>query len=392
MLAPENMYVFDSPRGYKIWYEPFGSFYAMEQKMEYYLDNGVKGMYYCGVPSNFRDLFNFVQSAMHWRRNVDIEALIDRFMPAYYGKAAPFIRQYFDAMHKEVVDRNVHQMCEGNCPGIMTAEFAEKARSLFTQAEGAVADEPAQLYRVRNEKFCVVFADLNERNPVNGKLAISQAEFAKRLAEFMTLGRFLSRRTIGRRDDGIVSDWLFKICRIRTRTKPWFVDPLCRRMIAAPEATFAAERKLFCQTPIAGGLRIELDGFVGCRGPEQYSHDCPARRAVWIYGNNTRTPEMHAVFDLEKPLEPGAQLVLTGQDDDKPGVVEIEISINGKRLFSGPSDCAEKDWSSREFPVKPGLCKPGKNTLSIRTLKPSPQRDAGWFMLSECTLVFGRKR
>jgi len=381
------MYVFDYPRGYKIWYEPFGSFYAMQQKMAYYLDHGIRGMYYCGVPTNFTDLFVFVQSAMHWDRNVDVESLIDQFMAAYYGKAAPFIREYFDAMHREVVDRHVHQMCEGRCPGIMTPEFTEKARALFAKAEAAVADNPVALYRVQNEKFCIVFADLNERNPVNGKMTITQDEFARRLAEFMTLGRTLRRRTIGRRDDGIVSDWLFRVCRLRTHTKPWFADALCRRMVQAPEKTFAAERKLFCQKPIDGGILIELDAFVGGHGPQEYAHECPARRAVWIYGINSKSPKMHADFELDEPLGAGAKLVLTGQDDDKPGVVEIEISINGKPVFSGPNGCVQNGWSPREIPIPPDVCRAGKNILEIRTLKPAPQH-AGWFMLSECKLIF----
>ena len=88
-VAPNNMYIFDYPCGYKIWYEPFGSFYAMSEKMDYYLDNGVRGIFYCGVPKNFRDLFIFVQSAMHWTRNVDVEALIDEFMTASRSTQRP---------------------------------------------------------------------------------------------------------------------------------------------------------------------------------------------------------------------------------------------------------------------------------------------------------------
>jgi hypothetical protein len=391
-VAPKNMYIFDYPRGYKIYYEPFGSFYAMKQKMEYYLDNGVRGIYYCGIPTNFKDLFTFVHSAMQWDRKANVEALIDEFMPVYYGKAAPFIREYFDTMHREVVERDVHQMCEGRCPGIITPKLGQKALALFAEAEKAVADDRVALHRVRAEKFCVLFADLNERNPVNGRLAVSEDEFAQRLAEFMTLGRVLGRRSIGRRDDGIVSDWLYRICRLRTHTKPWFADPLCRRMAQAPAKTFAAERKLFCQKEIKGGLLVEVDAFVGGRGPEMYSHECEARRAVWIYGTNTKNPSMHADFMLDATLATGAKLIITGQDDDKPGVVEIEISINGKPVFSGPNGCVQNGWSAREIPLKPGVCKVGKNTLTIRTLKPSAQRDKGWFMLSECKLMFGAER
>ena len=35
---------------------------------------------------------------------------MQEFMNAYYGKAAPYVRQYFDLMYHEVETRPVHQM------------------------------------------------------------------------------------------------------------------------------------------------------------------------------------------------------------------------------------------------------------------------------------------
>ena len=387
-LCPDNMYIFDYPRGYKIWYEPFGSFYAMRRKMDRYLASGIRGIYYCGVPTNFRDLFVYVQSAMHWDKDVDVEGLIDEFMTAYYGAAAPFVRAYFGLLHRETEERQVHQMCEGANPGLMTAELAEKALTLFADAEAAVADDRARLYRVRDEKFCVLFADLNERNPVAGNLAVREEVFAARVAEFMELGRILRRNVVGRREAGIVSDWLYRTCRIRTNTKPWYADPLCRRMRRSPYETLTAERRAFCQEPIEGGLLLELDAFTRCRGPEEYSHLCEARRAVWIYGTNTKTPEMVAELHLDQPLGAMAKLVLTGQDDDKPGSVRIEILLNGHTVFSGANGFREKGWSARELRLDPRWGKVGRNALRIRTLDPSAARDAGWFMLSGCTVRF----
>ena len=389
-LCPDNMYIFDYPRGYKIYYEPFGSFYAMKRKMDLYLANGVRGIYYCGVPTNFQDLFIFVQSAMHWDRNVDVEALIDEFVQAYYHAAAPFIRQYFDFMHGEVERRGVHQMCEGANPGLATDEYVTRALAMFAAAEAAVAEDRTALYRVKAEKFCVLFADLNERNPANGQLAVGEAEFARRLAEFMELARLLRRRVIGRREAGIVSDWLYRVCRVRTLLEPWYMDPLCRRLQDDPLGTFLAERKAFCQKTIPGGILIELDAFTRCRGPEEYSHQCPARRAVWIYGTNTKTPEMRAEFHLDSvPADGAGRLVLTAQDDDKPEAVDIEILVNGKSVFRGPNGFREKGRSVREFTVPTRALTEGRNALCIRTVKPSPARDSGWFMLAEARVMFG---
>ncbi|OGV70532.1 MAG: hypothetical protein A3K19_24735 [Lentisphaerae bacterium RIFOXYB12_FULL_65_16] len=385
--CPNNMYIFDYPCGYAVWYEPFGSFYAMRKKLDFYSANGIRGIFYCGTPSNFRDLFTFVQSRLLWEPKADVEALTDEFMAAYYGKGAPIVREYFNFMHREVDTRPVHQMCEGPNPGLVTPEYAEKAFALFAQAEAAVQDDRAALFRVRQEKFHVLFADLNERNPVNGKLAVSKDEFAQRLAEFMKIGRDLK---IGAfiRDQEKAGTWFQKTARVQPDASPWYNDPVVRRMIADPVGTLAAEGKRTLQKSVDGGLLVLLDGFCGGNGPQEYNYECPAKQAVWIYGKNSRNPQMWAEFSLDAvPAEP-ARLVLTAQDDDKPGKVEVRITINGTEIFAGPNAFPEKNWSSAEFAIPAGVLKQGTNEIRFATLKDSAKSDAGWFMLAECKLAW----
>jgi len=389
--CPRNMYIFDYPCGYKIWYEPFGSFYAMKRKLDFYAANGIRGIYYCGVPTNFRDLFVFVQSRFHWEPKADAEALIDEFMAAYYGKAAKHVRAYFDFMHSQVEERQVHQMCEGANPGLVTADYAQSALEMFARAEAAVADDRVSLYRVRAEKFCVLFADLNERNPVSGNLAVGEEVFARRLAEFAAIGRAMKIRTVGRREAGIVTDWLHRIARIRMHLEPWYADPLVDRLIADPAKTLAEERRVACQKKIPGGWLLELDGFTGCRGPADYSHECPARRAVWIYGKNTRNPAMRATLHLEGVAPGQPRLVLLAQDDDKAGAVGIRITVNGKPIFSGPNPFKQRGWSAGEFPIPAGLLKRGENEIRFATLDDSRARDQGWFMVAECKVILNQE-
>lgn len=241
--CPRNMYIFDYPRGYKIWAEPFGSFYAMKGKLDFYAQHGIRGIFYCGVPTNFRDLFVFVQSRLLWDPKADVERLVDEFLAAYYGQAAGPLREYFDFMHREVQERQVHQMCEGANPGLVTAEYAQKALDMFQRAERAVADDRVALYRVRAEKLFVLFADVNERNLGNGK-ATDRKLFADRLAEFCRIARSSRLATIGRRDAGVVSDWLERISGLRPELTPWFQDPLLDQLLDDPSATLARHREV----------------------------------------------------------------------------------------------------------------------------------------------------
>ena len=387
--CPRNMYVFDYPCGYKIWYEPFGSFYAMKRKLDFYAANGIRGLFYCGVPTNFRDLFVYVQSHLHWDPHADVEALIDEFMPAYYGAAAPQVRAYFDYLHKEVERRKVHQMCEGACPGIVTAEFSGKALAMFAKAGAAVAEDRRSLYRVRGEKLFVLFADVNERNPVNGKVADGEAAFARRLAEFARIARTMRVRVVGRREAGVVSDWLWRIARLRVEAGTWYLDPVIQRLLLAPEKTLREERQRYSQKPIPGGIQILLDAFCGGVGPQDYSYQCEPRKAVWIYAQDSKHPEMRAKFYLaEAPQGQAPRLVLEAQDDDKPGAVRVQITINGKDVHAGPNPFRESGWSEADLVIPDDALRQGENEIRFRSLEPTGKRDSKWFMVSECRLLF----
>lgn len=96
---------------------------------------------------------------------------------------------------------------------------------------------------------------------------------------------------------------------------------------------------------------IPLARFRGGAGPAEYSIGCPPAQAVWVYGTNTDQRRMQAWFDLPKVPAGDAQLVLNGQDHDKPGSVRVRLVLNGKVLFQGPNNFAKLGWSERSFRV-----------------------------------------
>lgn len=398
-FAPNNMFIFDYPRGYYVGFEPFGAFYAMVEKLDFYQASGIRGIVYCGVPENFMNLFIFVQSKLHWDPEADVEALIDDFMTVYYGKAAPYIREYFDFKHRQIVERWICQMCEGENPGLVTPQFSEKALGLFRRAEEAVKYHLVVLHRVRVEKFNVLFADINERNLVNNKIADSKADFSRRLAEFIQIARTRKITHLGRGYRWHFEPWFERATGIRLRATPWFTDPLVDKIITNPLKTLIEEKeKRLALRKIPSGWLLPLDGFEGNMGPTVYSYRCPPRRAVWIYGTNTGNPEMWVSFYLDKLPSSQAYLVLLAQDDDKPGTVEINIFVNNQEIFRGPNTFVEFGWSTTEFPIPAGVLKQGENEILFKTLKPSlvPARDVwarddwdqGWFMIAECKVLF----
>ena len=99
------MLEYDYPMSYGLYYEPFGSFYAVKRKLEFCAALPVEGVGYCHAPASFLDLFLYVQSKLGWNPKADVEAMIDEFMAAYYGPGARAMREYFDWMHRKIDQR-----------------------------------------------------------------------------------------------------------------------------------------------------------------------------------------------------------------------------------------------------------------------------------------------
>lgn len=237
--CPNNMYIYDYPRGYRVWYEPFGSFYAMVKKMNFYASNGIRGIVQCVVPTSFTDLFVFVQGQLFWKPDADVEKLIDEFMDVYYGKAASYMREYFNFMYNEINTRPVHQHCESPNPELVTAEYANKALEMFNKAQDTVADDSISLQHVEIEKFCLLFSDVNQRNTRNNQLTISMPEHAKRLAETVRIAKNMKVIQVGNLPNMInFKDWLRSISLLSLQSEPWYYDPGVDAFINNPENIF----------------------------------------------------------------------------------------------------------------------------------------------------------
>jgi hypothetical protein len=232
---PRQVFVYEYPMSYGLYYEPFGSFYAMKRKMERYAALGVEGIGYCHAPASFLDLFLYVQSKLAWNPRAAVEAMIDEFMAAYYGPAAHPMREYFDFMHREIDERPVHQNCESGRGTLVTPEFAAKALEILSRAQASAADNPAFLGRIEAEKFCVLYSDLQHHNPRRNTLAVDKTVFVRRLSEMVRIARSNKVELVGRGEPGRMGNWLTSVCAAKLTVDPWYDDPWIERLIADPE-------------------------------------------------------------------------------------------------------------------------------------------------------------
>ncbi len=96
---------------------------------------------------------------------------------------------------------------------------------------------------------------------------------------------------------------------------------------------------------------------------------------------------MWTVLHLDAAPARAARLILTAQDDDKPGAVKVRITINGRVVFEGPNTAAERNWSPQEVAIPAGVLKAGDNEIRIATGEKSTAPDQGWFMVAECLVM-----
>lgn len=130
---------------------PLPNFKVLQPNMQYYVNHGVRYMFAQqskGVSGHFRELRDYLLAKLMWNPNEDVELLTDRFIKAYYGPAASFVRDAYDRMnalpHKTKLGVYGHAGAAW-----MTDAFLDSADGLYEKAEAAVVDDHVILRRVR---------------------------------------------------------------------------------------------------------------------------------------------------------------------------------------------------------------------------------------------------
>jgi len=233
-LYPKQIYIFDYPVGYRMHYQIMGSFYAMADKIRYYADSGIEGIYFCGTPRNFNALFKYALGRLMWDPEIDIESAIDEFMNLYYGeKAGPIMREYFNLIYSEINERPVHQMCEGDNPELTTPEFAKAGYELFSRAMEAAEDDEDIQQRILDEKIFLLYSDLYNHHKVNGKAGDMEL-YSRKLVEFTQMAKELKIQDHARRTP--MPDFFLTTAGIEITADPWYEDPKIEELLTDPMA------------------------------------------------------------------------------------------------------------------------------------------------------------
>ncbi|WP_169306806.1 DUF4838 domain-containing protein [Pedobacter polaris] len=164
-----NLFVWDYNVQFTNYVSPFPNLHVLQSNLSFFKANGVKGVFLQGsgdTPGEFSELRAFLLARLSWNTNANVKKLTAQFLNDYYGKAAPFIQQYIDLLHKNLITSNERLDIYGSpVPAhrsYLSPELLDEYGLLFDQAEDAVNNERTLLANVKAARLPIEFAVLQQ--------------------------------------------------------------------------------------------------------------------------------------------------------------------------------------------------------------------------------------
>ncbi|MGZ3950760.1 MAG: DUF4838 domain-containing protein, partial [Flavisolibacter sp.] len=146
---------------------PFPLFHTLQPNIQFFTKYGVKAHFQqcnTGHGEEFSELKSYLLSKLLWNPTANTDSIINDFMRGYYGKAAPYVRAYFDRLHQQAriskQGLDIYGTPVWNAKTFLSSENIKEYNDLFDKAENAVKDNPAVLERVKIARLPVQFADM----------------------------------------------------------------------------------------------------------------------------------------------------------------------------------------------------------------------------------------
>lgn len=161
------LYVWDYTTDFANYPAPWANVYSLQGNIRFFRRNNVMALFaqgaYQGRHADFAELKAWLLAKWMWDPDLPMGPLLDDFFAGYYGAGAPFVREYFEKLHRLQRD---HSRSTGHPLLIFDSVanpalddgFLAEASELWRKAEAATAGDPATSYNVRMGAFSVDYA------------------------------------------------------------------------------------------------------------------------------------------------------------------------------------------------------------------------------------------
>ena len=161
---------------------PFPNLHVLQPNLQFFAAHGVNAMFEQGnreVGGEFAALRAYMISKFLWNPNENADSVMNDFLKGYYGKAAPYIRQYIDDMRAALLASGKPLRIFGTpneaATSYLTPSLIAGYEKIFDQAETIVADSAEILERVRIARLPLEFAIMEQaKKNFAGELGVFQ--------------------------------------------------------------------------------------------------------------------------------------------------------------------------------------------------------------------------
>ncbi len=164
-----NLFVWDYITQFTNYLTPFPNFNSLQPNMQYFKDNGVKGIFAQGSGDTYgewAELRSYVMAKLLQNDKADEKQLVSQFFKDYYGNAAKYLQQYFDLLQDKMTASKRKLDIYGNpvneWKSYLTPESLDEFSTLFDKAEGAVEGNKVMEERVMRARLPLEYTVLQQ--------------------------------------------------------------------------------------------------------------------------------------------------------------------------------------------------------------------------------------
>ncbi len=216
----KRLYVWDYVTNFAHYIMPFPNLRVLGPNIKTFVEHNVRGIFEEGNyhgGGEFCQLRTYMLAKLLWNPEYNPQTAMDEFLEAYYGAAAPYIRQYIDLLHDTVERENIHvHIYSPPTQPHLRAEILAQATALFDRAEEAVKSDEGLLLRVKHARMPLLYTQIAGYNPgyrvVGDQLLPTRSEeYARAVEEFTQLAQRLGIPRISEGRD--MGPWLASLSR-----------------------------------------------------------------------------------------------------------------------------------------------------------------------------------
>ena len=174
-----NIFAWDYVVQFKNFLTPFPNFHVLQPNIQFFRDNHVKMMFQQGSGGSWSDLSDLKQyliAKLLWDPEANADSIVTRFINSYYGDAAPFIREYYDLTHRNLIEHQETQNLDiYGFPvfyyhSYLTPELLVKYQEIMDNAEKAVQQDSMFFKRALRARVPADFAYLDIAHNTDNQL------------------------------------------------------------------------------------------------------------------------------------------------------------------------------------------------------------------------------